>query len=186
MSRIGNQPVEIPQEVTVEIRENSVKVKGPKGELSRIMQPQIKVDQKDSLLIVTRKDDTAVSKSLHGLYRALLVNMVVGVSQGYVRKLEVVGVGFKFKPNGNKLTLNIGFSHVVEFVAPEGILFEENKDEKNIITIKGIDKEVIGEVAAKVRAIRPPEPYKGKGIRYLGEHVEKKAGKSASTGGAAK
>jgi len=185
MSRIGKQPVSIPQGVTAEISGNSIKIKGPKGELKRDIPSQIKVEQKDSTFVVTRKDDTKFSRSLHGLYRALIANMVEGVSQGYVRKLEIVGVGFKFKPNGNKLNLNVGFSHPVDFVAPQGITFEENKDEKNVIIIKGIDKEVIGEVAAKIRAIKPPEPYKGKGIRYFGEHIEKKAGKSAATGGKA-
>jgi len=185
MSRIGKKPVEIPQGVTVEIQEGKVKIKGPKGELSRVLPKEVKAEQKDNTIVVTRTGDSDKEKAIHGLYRTLLSNMVEGVTKGYEKKMEIVGVGFKFKANGNKLTLNVGFSHQVDFKGAEGITFEEEKEEKNIFAIKGIDKELVGETAAKVRAIRPPEPYKGKGIRYHGEHIEKKAGKAAATGSSA-
>lgn len=186
MSRIGKKPVVLPSGVTVEITADSIKVKGSKGELTRALHPAIKVEQKENELIVTKKSDE--DSALHGLFRSLIFNMVEGVSKGYEKKLEVLGVGYKFKANGNKLTLNLGFSHPVEFKAKEGIAFSDDPDNKVVIIIKGIDKELVGETAAKVRSFRPPEPYKGKGIRYQGEYVPKKAGKAAASaaGGGAK
>lgn len=184
MSRIGKKPIEIPQGVTVAIQGNQIKVKGAKGELTRVFPKEVKVEQKDTALIVTRTGESDRERAIHGLFRSLIANMVEGVTKGYEKKMEIVGVGFKFKASGNKITLNVGFSHPVEFKAVDGVTFEEDKEEKSVFTIKGIDKETVGETAAKVRAIKPPEPYKGKGIRYHGEHIEKKAGKAAATGAA--
>lgn len=186
MSRIGIKPVVLPSGVTVEITNSSIKVKGSKGELSRTLHPSVKVEQKENALIVSvkSKEDSAI----HGLFRSLIYNMVEGVSKGYEKNLEIQGVGYRFKISGNKLTLNLGFSHPVDFIAKEGIKFEEDKENKGLIIIKGIDKELVGETAAKIRSLKPPEPYKGKGIRYLGEHIQKKAGKAAASaaGGGAK
>lgn len=185
MSRIGKKPVEIPQGVTVEIQGDKIKIKGSKGELTRVLPKEVKAEQKDNTIVVTRTGDSDKEKAIHGLYRTLLSNMVEGVTKGYEKKMEIVGVGFKVKASGNKLTLNVGFSHPVDFKAADGITFEEDKEEKTIFMIKGIDKELVGETAAKVRSIKPPEPYKGKGIRYHGEYIEKKAGKAAATGATA-
>jgi len=179
MSRIGKQPVKVPSDVTVEITGDQIKVRGSKGELSRTLHPGVEVKQEESKLIVTRRSDTKEDRSLHGLFRSLIANMVEGVSKGFEKRLEVIGVGYRFQPSGNKITLNLGFSHPVEHKAPEGITFEADKDNKQIIIVKGIDKETVGEVAAKVRSYRPPEPYKGKGIRYIDEYVARKSGKAA-------
>lgn len=184
MSRIGKKPIEIPQGVTVAIQGNQIKVKGAKGELTRVFPKEVKVEQKDNTIALTRTGESDREKAIHGLFRTLISNMVEGVTKGFEKKMEIIGVGFKFKASGGKLTLNVGFSHPVEFKAVDGVTFEEDKEEKSIFTIKGIDKEAVGETAAKVRAIKPPEPYKGKGIRYHGEYVEKKAGKAAATGAA--
>lgn len=180
MSRIGKQPVQIPAGVTVEINGNIIKVKGPKGELSREVHPNITATIENNQIIVKRKSDSKLDKSLHGLFRNLIRNMTEGVSKGYEKRLEIVGVGFRFKTAGDKLTLNLGFSHPVEYKAPQGITFEDDKENKGAFIIKGIDKEIVGHVAAVVRGYKPPEPYKGKGIRYLGEYVPKKAGKTAA------
>lgn len=181
MSRIGKQPVQIPAGVTVEISGNTIRVKGPKGELKREIHPNITAAVEGDKIIVKRKSDSKFDKSLHGLFRNLIRNMTEGVSKGYEKRLEIVGVGFRFKAAGDKLTLNLGFSHPVEHKAPQGITFEEDKENKGAFIIKGIDKEIVGHVAAVVRGYKPPEPYKGKGIRYLGEYVPKKAGKTAAS-----
>jgi len=183
MSRIGKQPVEVPSGVTVEISPTEIKVKGSKGELKRELHRSITVEQKENKLIVTRKSDSKEDRGLHGLFRSLISNMVEGVSKGYEKRLLVIGVGYKFKPNGNKITLNLGFSHPIEYTAKGDITFEDSKEEKTLLIIKGIDKEMVGETAAKIRSFRPPEPYKGKGIRYEDEHVVRKAGKAAAKAG---
>jgi len=185
MSRIGKQPVIIPSGVTIEITNSEIKVKGPKGELKRKLHPLIGVKQEENKIIVTRKGELKEDKSLQGLMRSLIANMVEGVSEGFEKRLDVIGVGYKFQANGNKITLNLGFSHPIEFKAPEGITFEADKENKQTIIIKGADKEALGEAAAKVRSFRPPEPYKGKGIRYKDEHVQRKTGKAAGSGGTA-
>jgi large subunit ribosomal protein L6 len=179
MSRIGKQPVKIPNGVTVELKGQQLSVKGPKGELKLDIHSNIKAEVTPEAITLTRKNDSKLSKSLHGLTRSLLNNMVEGVTTGFEKKLEILGVGYRAAIAGTKLTLNLGFSHPVEFQAPQGIAIEIDKEKKNILIIKGIDKQLLGEVAAKIRSYKKPEPYKGKGIRYVGEYVAQKAGKAA-------
>lgn len=184
MSRIGKQPVIIPSGVTVEIKENTVTVKGPKGELKKEFHPTLKITMEDNKILVARSGNEKQAKALHGLTRNLLVNMVEGVTKGYEKKLEIIGVGFRAQANKNKITLSLGFSHPVEYIAPVGTEFKMDEENKGIVTITSIDKQTIGEVASKLRSFKKPEPYKGKGIRYLGERIVKKAGKAAATAGA--
>ncbi len=160
---------------------NKVTVKGAKGTLSLQVDPRIKVEQKENEVVVDRASDEKNIKSLHGLYRVLISNLVTGVTDGFKKELEIIGVGYRANLNGNILELTLGYSHPFYFVPPDGITIEvDTKTSKNPrITISGIDKELVGQVAAKIRSLRPPEPYKGKGVRYVGEHVRKKAGKSA-------
>jgi large subunit ribosomal protein L6 len=179
MSRIGKKLIVIPKDVKVEVRDGVVYVEGPKGKLNRSLSPRINLEIKDGNIFVKRVADTKMDKSLHGLYRALLVNMIVGVTQGYGKELEIIGVGFKVALQGNKLSMQLGFSHPVIFPIPEGIKIEVPKATQ--IAIRGIDKEKVGEIAAEIRAVYPPEPYKGKGIRYAGEYVKKKVGKAQAT-----
>lgn len=179
MSRIGKKPIIVPENVEITITGNHVTVKGPKGELTWDFPSEITVIQSDKELTVTRKDDEPESRSLHGLTRALLNNMVVGVSEGFEKRLEITGVGYRAQVSGKKLTLSLGFSHPIDMEAPEGITIEIDKEQKNVIIISGIDKQLVGEVAANIRKHRPPEPYKGKGIRYAGEYVHRKTGKTA-------
>ena len=181
MSRIGIQPISIPSGVTVELNGTHIKVKGPKGELERDFHPKMKVEQADGLIKVSRPDESKESRSLHGLTRSLIANMVEGVEKGFSKKLEIVGVGYRANAGGSKITLNLGFSHPIEFTA-EGIQFEMDQEKKNIIIVSGIDKEKVGQAAAKVRSFRPPEPYKGKGIKYIDEYIIRKAGKAAAKG----
>ena len=177
MSRIGKIPVTIPAGVEVKIGDdNLVTVKGPKGELSRKISPIITVKIEDGVINVTRSNDLKESRSLHGLSRSLIGNMVTGVSDGFQRKLEIVGVGYKADKQGKKLVLNLGYSHPVEMIDPEGITTETPSATE--ILVKGIDKAVVGNYAAIIRAWRPPEPYKGKGIRYAGEKIRRKEGKA--------
>ncbi|HUG32583.1 MAG TPA: 50S ribosomal protein L6 [Acidimicrobiia bacterium] len=176
MSRIGNQPVDLPDGVDVEIDGNAVTVKGLKGELERLFHDRIGFDLDDGVVTVTRPDDSRESRALHGLSRALLNNMVVGVSNGFSKELEIHGVGYRASLKGESVELLVGFSHPVEVRAPEGITFEVPEPTK--IIVSGIDKEQVGQVAANIRKVRPPEPYKGKGIRYVGEYVRRKAGKA--------
>jgi large subunit ribosomal protein L6 len=180
MSRIGNAPIQIPNNVTIDIDGPKVSVKGPLGELSMDYLPQVKVEVVDSQVIVKRKKEDKVSKSLHGLTRALIANMVVGVEKGWQRKLELVGVGYRVQGSTDKVTLNVGYSHPVEISAPEGIKF--NVEDNTKITVSGIDKILVGQIAASIRGVRPPEPYQGKGIRYSGEYVRRKAGKAGKAG----
>ena len=176
MSRIGRMPVAVPAGVTVEIAEgNKVTVKGPKGTLSRVLVPEMMIELKDGEVVVTRPNDLKRMKSLHGLTRTLIKNMVVGVTEGYTKKLEVNGVGYRAAKAGKKLTLNLGYSHPIEMDDPEGI---ETKVEGNIITVTGINKEQVGQYAAEIREKRPPEPYKGKGIKYSDEVIRRKVGKT--------
>ena len=176
MSRIGRMPIAVPAGVTVEIAENNkVTVKGPKGELERVLPSEMEIKQEDGQILVTRPNDLKKMKSLHGLTRTLINNMVVGVTEGYTKQLEVNGVGYKAAKSGNKLTLNLGYSHPVIMEDPEGL---ESVVEGNKITIKGIDKEKVGQYAAEIRDKRRPEPYKGKGIKYADETIRRKVGKT--------
>ncbi|GGK21201.1 50S ribosomal protein L6 [Caldalkalibacillus thermarum] len=176
MSRIGIKPVQIPDGVEVKVNGNEVTVKGPKGELSRQFHPDMQISVEDNQVVVERPSDDKLHKSLHGTTRSLIANMVEGVTKGYEKSLELVGVGYRAQKSGNKLVLNVGYSHPVEIVPEKGIEIEVPSQTK--ITVKGIDKERVGAVAAKIRAVREPEPYKGKGIRYEGEHVRRKEGKT--------
>lgn len=175
MSRIGKKLIKLAK-ATVEVCGNTVKVKGPKGELSRELRPEVSIEIQDGILKVIRNSDSKQARALHGLYRSLLFNMVEGVNHGFSKSLEMIGVGYKATLKGSNLVLNVGFSHPVEIEAPPGIVFETEGPTK--IHVKGIDKEMVGNVAAKIRAVRKPEPYKGKGIRYVGEVIRRKAGKS--------
>ena len=176
MSRIGKAPIELPKGVEVKVEGQTVRVKGPKGELSVQISPDIKVEQTDGVLQVTRPTDQPRHRSLHGLTRALVANMVQGVNDGFQKTLELHGVGYRAQMQGKELVLAIGYSHPVNVTPPEGIEFEVDGTSK--IIVRGIDKQAVGQVAADVRKIRPPEPYKGKGIRYEGEYVRRKAGKA--------
>jgi large subunit ribosomal protein L6 len=180
MSRIGKNPVNIPSGVEVKIEGQKVTVKGSKGELVREFHPMMKIELKENQVVVTRPDETKEAKSLHGLTRTLIDNMVIGVSKGFSKQLEIIGVGYKAQPKGNKITLNLGFSHPIEHSADSDIQFTADEKNKNLITVSGIDKEKVGQVAAVIRSYRPPEPYKGKGIKYVGEHIIRKAGKTAA------
>ncbi len=180
MSRLGKKLIIIPKEVKIEVRDGVVYVEGPKGKLSRKLADRISVEIKEGTLLVKRAANTKIDKSLHGLFRALIVNMVVGVTQGYLKELEIQGVGFKATVTGDKLSMALGFSHPVNYLIPPGIKIETPKPTQ--LVIKGIDKELIGEVATEIRAFYPPEPYKGKGIRFVGEQVKKKVGKAQATG----
>ena len=176
MSRIGKMPIAIPAGVTVDIAENNkVTVKGPKGTLERVLAPEMEVKVEGAEVVVTRPNDLKRMKSLHGLTRTLINNMVVGVTEGYAKKLEVNGVGYRAAKQGKKLTLNLGYSHPVEMEDPEGI---ESTVEGNVITVSGIDKEKVGQYAAEIREKRQPEPYKGKGIKYADEVIRRKVGKT--------
>jgi large subunit ribosomal protein L6 len=182
MSRIGKKPVSIPQGVTVKVQDNSVYVEGPKGQLTLVLSARIHAEVKDNQVFFTRVSDIKTDKALHGLFRSLVNNMIKGVSDGYVKELEIQGVGFKAQVQGNKLTLNLGFSHPVHYIVPEGVKIEAPKATQ--LVIRGIDKEKVGEVAAEIRSVYPPEPYKGKGIRYVGEYVRRKVGKAQAQAGA--
>ncbi|PIQ29023.1 50S ribosomal protein L6 [bacterium (Candidatus Blackallbacteria) CG17_big_fil_post_rev_8_21_14_2_50_48_46] len=175
MSRIGKKPITLAK-ATVEVNGNVVKVKGPKGELSQELRSEVSVEVADGVLSVMRKDDSKQARALHGLYRSLLANMVEGVNNGFSKSLEMIGVGYKAALKGSNIVLNAGYSHPIEIEAPPGIVIETEGPTK--IHVKGIDKELVGNIAAKIRAVRKPEPYKGKGIRYVGEVVRRKAGKS--------
>ncbi|MPZ50939.1 MAG: 50S ribosomal protein L6 [Dehalococcoidia bacterium] len=175
MSRIGKMPIPVPGSVKIDIDGVKVSVSGPKGTLSREIRPEVRLHQEDGTLVVTRPSDSPRDRAMHGLTRALLANMVIGVDAGFRKTLELVGVGYRAQMGGAKLTLALGFSHPVEIEPPEGITFTV---EGPRIHIDGIDKELVGQVAADIRKLRPPEPYLGKGVRYQGEFVRRKAGKS--------
>lgn len=176
MSRIGKKPIEIPSGVTIENKDNVVTVKGPKGELTRSFNTDIVIKVEDNMVVVERPTDNKVHRALHGTTRSLLNNMIEGVTNGYVKNLELVGVGYRASKSGNKLVLNVGYSHPVEITPESGIEIEVPSNTK--VSVKGIDKERVGAIAADIRSVRLPEPYKGKGIRYEGEHVRRKEGKT--------
>lgn len=180
MSRIGRKPIPIAKGVNVAKKDGLVTVKGPKGELSAKVHPDIGIEVGQLEVVLTRASDEKQTRALHGLWRALLQNMVTGVTQGYSKKLEIVGVGYRAEMKGKKLQLLVGYSHPILFGPPEGITLEA-PTQTNVV-ISGIDKQLVGLVAAKIRSFRPPEPYKGKGIKYEGEYIRRKAGKAAATG----
>jgi len=177
MSRIGKRPIEVPENVTVTIADNNhVTVKGPKGELTNTFNADIKIEQEGNIITLTRPSDSKEHRSIHGTTRSLLDNMVTGVSKGFERTLELVGVGYRAQLQGNKLVLNVGYSHPVEFTPEEGIQVEVPANTK--IIVRGINKERVGALASNIRKVRPPEPYKGKGIKYEGEVIRRKEGKT--------
>lgn len=176
MSRIGFRPIDLPDGVDIDVKGSTVKVKGSKGELDRMFHERIGFDVDERAVIVTRPDDTRESRALHGLSRKLLANMVAGVSDGFSKELVIQGVGYRATLKGRDLELLVGYSHPVVVDAPEGITFDV--PEQTRIIVSGIDKELVGQVAADIRKVRPPEPYKGKGIRYVDEYVRRKAGKA--------
>ncbi len=180
MSRIGRKPIGIPSGVTVELKGSVVHVKGSKGELTYTLLPKVALEISDKEIVVKRDGDTDELRARHGLTRNLIANMVTGVSTGYEKKLEIIGVGYKAQPKGKILNLALGFSHPIDFPVPDGIEILQDEKNKAILTIKGIDKQLVGQVAANIRILRPPEPYKGKGIRYTDEHVRRKPGKAAA------
>ncbi|SDN93495.1 large subunit ribosomal protein L6 [Psychrobacillus sp. OK028] len=177
MSRVGKKPIEVPAEVTVTVNaENTVVVKGPKGELTKTFNQDIKIEQEGTVITLVRPSDSKEHRTIHGTTRALLANMITGVSAGFERGLELVGVGYRAQLQGSKLVLNVGYSHPVEFTPEDGVLVEVPSNTK--IIVRGIDKERVGALASNIRQVRPPEPYKGKGIRYEGEVVRRKEGKT--------
>lgn len=180
MSRIGNKAVAIPSGVTVDVNGTTVKVQGPKGELSMELLPEVSIKMEAETLIVERKNDEQESRARHGLTRQLIANMVIGVSEGFEKQLEIIGVGYKAQAKGKVLTLNLGFSHPIDFQVPEGIEITQGEKNNNILIIRGIDKQKVGQTAAVIRGYRPPEPYKGKGVRYVDEYVLRKPGKAAA------
>jgi large subunit ribosomal protein L6 len=176
MSRIGKRPIPVPQKVTVAITGQHVAVKGPKGELARTLPAEVEIVQSGEEILVNRRNESRPARQRHGLSRTLVANMVEGVSQGFQRRLEIQGVGYRAQVQGRNLILSVGYSHPVEIAPPDGIqLAVENNTN---VLVSGIDKELVGNISAKIRAVRPPEPYKGKGIRYSGEVVRRKAGKA--------
>jgi large subunit ribosomal protein L6 len=179
MSRIGKKPVVIPSGVKIEVKDGTIFIEGPKGKLSKKLAGRISIELKDNQVLVNRGGDSKIDRSMHGLYRALVNNMIKGVTDGYVKELEIIGTGYKAAMQGNTLNLQLGYSHPVNFPAPEGIKIECPKPTQ--VVVRGIDKEKVGEVATEIRMVCPPEPYKGKGIRFVGEYVKKKVGKAQAT-----
>jgi large subunit ribosomal protein L6 len=195
MSRIGRAPIPIPSGVKIQISDHTVEVTGPKGKLSRTLHPSMLVEQQNGSLLVKRPDDEREHRALHGLSRTLVANMVTGVTTGFSKTLDITGVGYRAQKQGDKVVFQLGYSHPIEFVPPKGIEFSSvetftptaaNEWLSSRLTIQGIDKELLGSVAAKIRGFRPVEPYKAKGIRYRGEFVRRKAGKAAGKGKTAK
>lgn len=178
MSRVGKLPVKIPKGVSVDVKPAVVAVKGPKGELSRSYEPVVEFKVEGEECVVSRKDESKRTRSLHGLYRQLLHNMVVGVSEGYTRTLEINGVGYRAELAGETITLNLGYSNPIEYVIPEGVSITVEGKQNNQIVVSGISKERVGQTAAELRSLRPPEPYKGKGVKYLEEQIRRKVGKA--------
>ena len=176
MSRIGDKPIEIPEKVKINMEENKVTVNGPKGELTKNVTPKSEITISDDEIVVERKGNSKEDRSIHGLTRSLIENMIIGVVEGFTKELEMVGVGYNAQVKGNKLEIEAGYSHPVTLEAPDNIKFEV--EDKTDIKVKGIDKQQVGDVAARVRAVRKPEPYKGKGIKYKDEHIRRKVGKT--------
>jgi large subunit ribosomal protein L6 len=182
MSRIGKQPIKVPSGVELKVNGSSVAVKGPKGNLQRDLHPNMKIELQDGEVKVTRPTDGRLDRSLHGLTRTLINNMVIGVSDGYSKQLNIVGVGYKAALKGKDLVLNLGHSHPIDYPAPKDIEFDVDT-KKNTIVVKGVNKESVGQTAAEIRGFRPPEPYKGKGVMYSTERIRRKAGKAAASKG---
>ena len=180
MSRIGKKPIVLPAGVTVTINGSNVEVKGPKGTLNRTFDSLVTIKQEGNELIVTRPNDEIRSRAMHGTTRALLHDMVIGVSEGFKKELEINGVGYRFQVSGNKVTISAGYSHPVEMIAPEGIKLEMPDKSQTELTVSGYDKQAVSEFAANIRKVRQPEPYKGKGIKYKDEHIRRKEGKKAA------
>jgi large subunit ribosomal protein L6 len=181
MSRIGKLQIKLPSGVTIEEKPNHILfVKGSKGELSMNINPKIEIEIADGMITCKRKNDGQEARSLHGLTRTLVANMIEGVTKGFEKKLDIQGVGYRATLAGTKLVLALGYSHPIEIIPPKGITVTIDAEKKNILTVSGIDKQAVGELAAKIRSLRKPEPYKGKGIRYLGEYIARKAGKAAA------
>ncbi len=178
MSRIGKKSIGIPSGVTVTVSGSTVVAKGPKGELSLNTLPEVSVEIKDNEITVSRINDEKQSRARHGLTRSLISNMVDGVGKGYEKKLEIIGVGYKAQGKGKAVSLSLGFSHPVEYKVPDGAEVQNDPENKQILVISGADKQLVGQVAADIRAFRPPEPYKGKGVRYVDEYVQRKVGKA--------
>lgn len=177
MSRIGKYPIEIPQGVNINYNTALIEIQGPKGKLTLNLTPEISLEKKDNIINVKRVDDSKGAKAKHGLFRVLIDNMVLGVTKGFSKKLEIIGTGYKAAIDQKKLILNLGYSHPIEFMIPDGIKIAVENNTN--LTIEGIDKQLVGEVAATIRKMRPPEPYKGKGIKYIDEVIRRKAGKAA-------
>lgn len=181
MSRIGNKPIPVPKGVTIDLNGTHMVVKGPKGTLAQTFRPEVDIKQEDSQIVVTRPAEDKLHRSLHGLTRTLIANMVTGVTDGFTRNLEIAGVGYRVAKEGNTLVFALGFSHPVRIEPPTGITF--NVETPTRFSVSGIDKQVVGEQAAQIRKLREPEPYKGKGISYQGERIRRKAGKAGKVGG---
>ena len=181
MSRVGKKPIPVPSGVECKLEGVVLKVKGPKGQLERGLHPNMKIAVESNQITVTRPTDGRMDRSLHGLTRTLINNMVVGVTEGFSKTLNIVGVGYKVDLKGKALNLSLGFSHLIDYPAPSGIEFDVDS-KKNVIVVKGINKEAVGQTAAEIRMLRPPEPYKGKGVMYAGEKIRRKAGKTAASG----
>ena len=177
MSRIGKWPIPLPKGVTVEIKDGTVRVKGPKGQLEKPLNKHTDAKLEDNELVFERKDESREARAAHGLMRALTANMVKGVSDGFARQLEINGVGYRAEVKGKKVVLNLGYSHPIEYDLPEGVAA---KVDKNVLILSSIDKELLGHTAAKVRSFRPPEPYKGKGVKYVEEQIQRKVGKAGA------
>ncbi|NOZ63341.1 MAG: 50S ribosomal protein L6 [Caldiserica bacterium] len=180
MSRVGKKPIPVLSGARIELKDNLLEVEGPRGKLSLSLHPLIKVRQENGHVWVERLSEEKNVRAFHGLTRSLINNLIIGVTQGFKKELEVVGIGYNAKMEGKKLLLQVGYSHPVYYEAPEGVSLSVRKERNFIITVEGIDKQKVGEAAAEIRRIRPPEPYKGKGIRYLGEHIRLKAGKKGA------
>jgi large subunit ribosomal protein L6 len=178
MSRIGKMPVPIPANVQVSIDGQTVRVKGPKGELARTLRPEVSVKVEDNTIFLERASEETKDRAFHGLTRALVANMVTGVTEGYRKTLEIIGVGYRAEKKGDALVLTVGYSHQVTYPEPQGISLSTTSP--TVVVVEGIDKQQVGQVAAEIRSVRPPEPYKGKGIRYQGEQVRRKAGKTGA------
>jgi len=178
VSRVGKNPISIPSGVEVKVEKSTITVSGTKGSLSQKVHPDMKLQHKDSEIIIDRPNDSKYFRSLHGLYRSLVANMINGVANAYEKKLEIIGVGYKAEMKNKALTLQLGYSHAIVFQPPEEI--EIKTESPTLISISGINKELVGQVAAKIRSLRPPEPYKGKGIKYIDEQIRRKAGKTAA------
>jgi len=181
MSRIGKLPINVPNAVEVKLNGANLKIKGPKGELQRDFHPSMKIEKNDAVIKVLRPNDEPKNKALHGLTRTLINNMILGVSEGFSKTLSVIGVGYKVELKGKDLLLQLGYSHPIKYPAPGGIQFEVDS-KQNLIVVKGVDKQMVGQVSAEIRSLRPPEPYKGKGVQYQNERIRRKAGKAAVGG----